>query len=341
MRKTILGKSGLEVSAVGFGGIPIQRLTDDEAQGVLRRALDLGVTFIDTAHGYSDSQKKIGLALEGRDRASVVIASKSPGSTRDDVFEHLEQALSDLGTDYIDLYQHHGISKPERWEAIREKGGALEGMIEARDQGMIRHIGFTSHSADVALLMMEEETYETVQFPFNLVAREPGERLLPVAREKNLGFIVMKPLCGGQYDNARFAFKFLNGYPDMVPIPGIETADEIEEIVPLVESGDTLQGEELEEAQKIVDELGKTFCRRCGYCQPCPQGIPIPQVMIFDGLVKRLPAERVKSGPAKMVAENVPNCVECGQCEKKCPYELEIIKTIHKNLQLAESIIKE
>jgi predicted aldo/keto reductase-like oxidoreductase len=336
MRKVVLGKSGLEVSAVGFGGIPIQRISEDEAVAVVRRALDLGVTFIDTASGYSDSQAKIGLAIEGR-RDGLVLATKTGDPTKEGALRDVERSRRELGADCIDLYQLHGVSSMERWEQMKAPGGALEGLLQARDAGHVAHIGYTSHSREVALAMADDPVFETVQFPFNLVTNEPAGDLIPKAREKGLGFIVMKPLCGGQYDNANFAFKFLNAFPDVVPIPGIERAEEIEEIVALVESGATLEGGEKEQAEAIVARLGKVFCRRCGYCQPCPQGVPIQSGMVFEGFVKRLPQERI-GGIARSVAEGVDLCIECGECEEKCPYELAIIETIHKSAELAREL---
>ncbi len=338
MRKVLLGKSGLEVSAVGFGGIPIQRISQDEAVGVIRHALGLGVTFIDTAAGYSDSQLKIGAALKGR-RDGLVLATKSGDPTRDGILRDVEKSRQQMGVDFIDLYQLHSVSDQGRWEKVSGPGGALEGLLEARDAGHVGHIGVTSHNLDLALEMVEHPVLETVQFPFNLVTAEPADELVPKVRELGLGFIVMKPLCGGQYDNARLAMKFLNGYPDLVPIPGIQLAEEIEEIVSLVESGETLQGDEKAEAAVIVAELGKLFCRRCGYCEPCPQGVAITMAMTFEGAARRMPAERLVEAWALRVAKVPDLCVECGECEEKCPYDLPIIETIKRTAEQARDMM--
>jgi uncharacterized protein len=338
MRETVLGKSGLKVSAVGFGGIPIQRISEAQAIAVIHKALDLGVTFFDTAAGYGDSQRKIGKAIAGR-REGLVLATKSPQKTRDGILADVERSRQELGVDHIDLYQLHGVSSPDAWEKVRAPGGALEGLVEAREKGWIGHIGYTSHSADVAMTMVDHDLFETVQFPFNLVTIEPAEKLIPMAREQGLGFIVMKPLCGGQYDNADLAFKFLNAYPDLVPIPGIERTEEIEEIVAIVQSGQTLVGEEKARAEKVAAELGKLFCRRCGYCMPCPQGVPITSAMVYESFVNRLPRERIVGDAARNMAAKIDQCVECGQCEKKCPYELPIMETIRRSRDLALSLV--
>jgi predicted aldo/keto reductase-like oxidoreductase len=174
--------------------------------------------------------------------------------------------------------------------------------------------------------------FETIQFPFNLVTREPEEKLIPRSRELGLGFIVMKPLCGGQYDNAAFAFEFLNAFPDLVPIPGIELPGQIREIAAIVESGRTLVGQERDEAEAVASRLGKLFCRRCGYCQPCPEGVPITTAMVFDGFLRRFPHKKLVAGPAKAIVEGVSRCTDCGECETKCPYELPIRDTIQKSL---------
>ncbi|MFP4053459.1 MAG: aldo/keto reductase [Phycisphaerae bacterium] len=338
MRKVTLGKSGLEVSAVGFGGIPIQRITDAEAVVVIRRALELGVTFIDTAAGYGDSQRKIGQAIEGR-RDGLVIATKSGKASHDEIAADIERSRQEMGIDCIDLFQFHGVSKPEKWQAIRDEGG-LDAVLEARQAGHVAHIGYTSHNVDAALQLAEEELFETVQFPFNLVTHEPADRLIPVSRERNLGFIVMKPLCGGQYDDAELAFRFLNEYPDLVAIPGIAEAWEIEQIAAIVDRGEGLTGEAAVRARNIAEKLGKRFCRQCGYCMPCPNDVPITAAMIFDGMLNRMSMEKVRKGPARAIAERAGNCTRCGACEAKCPYELPIMDTIETNRAKAREILE-
>ena len=338
MRQVILGRSGLSVSAVGFGGIPIQRVGNDDAVRAIRTALDLGVNLIDTAAGYGDSQKKIGLAVKGR-RDGLVLATKSGQKTKEGMLEDVERSRREMGTDVIDLYQFHGVSRREAWDRIRAPGGALEGLLEAREKGWIKHIGFTSHSLDLSLELVEEEIFETIQFPFNLITSEPADALIPRAREKDLGFIVMKPLCGGQFDDAGLAFRFLNGYPGLVAIPGVEAPEEIEEIAAIVAGGETLTGEEKTRAEELAGDLGKLFCRRCGYCQPCPNGVPIQMGLAFDSLVKRLDPEKLASGLAKDLVAGIPECAECGQCQEKCPYELPIIALLKDTLEKARRFV--
>ena len=338
MRRVVLGKSGLDVSGVGLGGIPIQRVSEDEAVRTVRRALELGVDFIDTAAGYGDSQKKIGLALRGWS-GRVVVATKSGQRTREGVLGDVERSRDEMGLECVDLYQMHGVSSSAVWDAVRASGGALEGLFEARERGWIRHIGASSHGLDTALELVEHDAIETIQFPFNLVTREPADELIPKARQYDVGFIVMKPLCGGQYEDAELAFKFLNGYPDLVPDPGVESGEQIEEIVRIVESGETLEGDDLRRAERVAAELGEVFCRRCGYCQPCPNGIPIQAAMNYDSFVKRLPREMLIAWAAGGIVEKAPGCAECGECESKCPYELPIIETVKRSLEKAREVM--
>ena len=326
------------------GGRFILRIEDtdrerstEEAVRVIRTALDLGVTFFDTAAGYGDSQTKIGKAIAGR-RDGLVLATKSGQRTRDGMLADIERSRRELGVECIDLYQLHGVSQQARWEEIRAPGGALEALLEARERGWVAHVGFTSHSIEMALTLADEDVFETIQFPFNMVTREPADELIPKARQEGLGFIVMKPMCGGQYDDAELAFKFLNGYGDLVAIPGIQRAAEIEQIASIVESRAVLEGQELARAERVAAELGKRFCRMCGYCQPCPEGVPILTAMVLHGIINRLGPERVAAGPAKRLVEKAPNCVECGECEEKCPYDLPIIETIKQAVELAERI---
>lgn len=337
MREVVLGKSGLTVSAVGFGGIPIMRVSTDQAIRTIRTALDLGVNFIDTAAGYGDSQKKIGQAIQSR-RDCLVIASKSTAKTGKAIIADVDRARKQMGIDCIDLYQFHSVSSSDVWKEISGPGGAVEGLIEAREKGWISHIGFTSHRVEPALDLLDEDIMETVQFPFNLVTCEPGQKLIPKARTLGTGFIVMKPMCGGLYDDAELAFKFLNSYPDLVPIPGIEQPEEIEQIVKIIESGAVLEGSQKVRAEKIAADLGKQFCRRCGYCQPCPKDIPVPMIMIFDSMLKRMPPDNL-TNPAHTIVEKASQCTECGQCESNCPYELPIIETIKQVVAKAQKIL--
>ncbi|MFL7792194.1 MAG: aldo/keto reductase, partial [Anaerolineae bacterium] len=278
MKTMPLGKTGLEVSRVGFGGIPIQRLTESEAVKVVQRCLDLGVTFIDTANAYTTSEERIGKAIAGR-REQVVIATKSGGKDKQTALEHLELSLQRLNTDYLDLWQFHGVSTFEAYEQILGPGGAMEAAQEALEAGKVKHIGITSHSMDVALKAVPIGLFETIQFPFNVITNEPADKLVPLAKEHDVGFIAMKPFAGGMLDNANMAIKYLLQFDSVVPDPGIEKTTEIEEIVDIVNGSWELTSKERQEIEDLRAQVDTRFCRRCEYCQPCPQGVRISTIM--------------------------------------------------------------
>jgi predicted aldo/keto reductase-like oxidoreductase len=337
--KTIrLGKTGMECSRIGFGGIPIQRLTEAGAVRVVQRCLDLGVTFIDTAHGYTTSEERIGKAIAGR-RDQVILATKTPGRDRDTALEHLKLSLKRLGTDTIDLWQFHGVSTFEAYEQVLGPGGAMEAAQEALRAGTVHHIGITSHSMDVALEAVPSGLFETIQFPFNFVTSEPAERLLPLAETHDVGFIAMKPLAGGMLDDANLAIKYLLQFDGVLPDPGIETTGEIEEIIAIVDGSWALTPQERQEMARIREELGTRFCRRCDYCQPCPEGIPISTIMNMRSFWKRMSAAQLTSGWVAAGVEKARNCAECGTCEERCPYELPIREMIVENVTFFEEMI--
>jgi len=323
LEKIRLGKTNMLVSRLGFGGIPIQRLTEDEAVNVVKRCLDLGITFIDTANAYTTSEERIGKAISGR-REELIIATKSLSRKREGVEKHLKLSLERLNVEYIDLYQFHGISDFNSLDMVLGPNGPIAVVERAKDMGLVKHIGITSHQIDVAKKAVASSRFETIMFPFNFVTSEAADELLPLVREHNVGFIVMKPLAGGMIDNAEIAFKYLLQFPDMVTICGIEKVTEIEEIIQILDGPHTMTAAELEEMQKLKQELGTRFCHRCDYCQPCKEGILISTVMMYPSLVRRLPPEHLVSGIWGAIVEKATSCNQCGDCEERCPYHLPI-----------------
>jgi predicted aldo/keto reductase-like oxidoreductase len=332
VRQVSLGNTGLKVSVVGFGGIPIQRLSDQEAVAVISHCLDLGVTFLDTANAYTTSEERVGRAISGR-QEPLVIATKTQARETRGVREHLGLSLKRLGVRSIDLYQFHCVSSEEDYGKVVAPGGPLDVVRKAQDDRQVKHIGLTSHSMETALEAVRSGYFETIMFPFNLVAGEAASELIPLAREKGVGFIAMKPMAGGALDNATLAFKYLRQFPDILPIPGIERAGEIDEIVAIMEGAAQMSPEEEAALQRYREELGNRFCRRCGYCQPCPQGVPTQSLMILDSMIKRMPAALVLSNFAEAV-EKAASCTECGECEEKCPYGLPIREMISEHVAL-------
>jgi uncharacterized protein len=318
-----LGKTNMLVSRLGFGGIPIQRLNEDEAVNVVKRCLDLGITFLDTANAYTSSEERIGKAIAGR-REGLVLATKSTSRKREGVEKHLNLSLVRLNVKYIDLYQFHGVSDMASLDMVLAPDGPIAVVEKARDAGLVKHIGITSHQIDVAKEAVACGRFETIMFPFNFVTSEAADELIPLAKKHDVGFIVMKPLSGGMIDNAKIAFKYLLQFPDILTIAGIEKVTEIEEIVQIMEGPRKITAAELKQMQKLKDELGTKFCHRCDYCQPCSEGIMISTVMMYPSLVRRLPPEHLFSGFWEQIVEKAASCTECGECEERCPYHLPI-----------------
>ncbi len=333
MKTTRLGKTELEVSRVGFGGIPIQRLTEDEAVKVVRRCIDLGITFLDTANAYTTSEERIGKAIAGR-REQLVIATKTGARDKQTALEHLENSLRCLRMETIDLWQFHNVSSAEAYEEILGPGGAMEAAQEALQAGKVRHVGVTAHSMDMALKMVPTGLFETLQFPFNFVTNEPADELLPLVEKHDLGFIAMKPFAGGMLADARLAIKYLLQFDVAVPDPGIETVDEITKIVDIVNGPWGLTPQERQAIADFRAQAGTRFCRRCEYCQPCPQDVRISTIMNLPSFLKRFSREKLSEGWVAEAMQTGENCIECGECEEKCPYHLPIREMIAENLAL-------
>lgn len=337
MEKTRLGQTDLMVSKLGFGSIPIQRVPEDEGVAVVRRCLELGITYLDTANAYTTSEGRIGKAIAGQ-HDGLILSTKSQARTREGIASHLKQSFDQLGVKYIDLYLFHNVSDLKNLETVLDPHGPMAVLKEAKRAGQIRHIGITSHQMDTAKAAVKSDQFEAIMFPFNVVACEAADELLPLARKHDVGFIAMKPLAGGMLDDATMAFKFLLQFPDVVPIPGIERIPEIEEIVGVLEGPREMSAAEQENMQRLRQETGNQFCRRCDYCQPCTAEIPISTVMAFPSIAKRMPRESLVSGFLADAMEKAANCTECGDCEERCPYHLPIREMITSYVDLYQAL---
>jgi predicted aldo/keto reductase-like oxidoreductase len=337
MDKVRLGKTELVVSKIGFGGVPLQRLTDGEAAAVTKRCLDKGVTFFDTAIEYSNCEGRVGKAIRNG-RQDLIIATKSNFGTRKEIENNLKLSLNQLGVDYIDLYQFHNISNPNSYRSLMDPSGPIPVVEDAKRSGLVKHIGITTHSMDVAKEAVKSGHFETIMFPFNFVTSEPATELLPLTRQYDVGFIAMKPLAGGLVKQAKIAFKYLLQFPDVVAIPGVQRESEIDEIVEIVEGNPQMTGAERMEMARVIAELDKKLCRRCGYCQPCPQGILILRLMDLLPFLINQPPQIVFTPEILTQIEKVTDCDKCGECEKKCPYHLPIMGLIveHANAYRTE-----
>jgi len=323
MKKRRLGRTGLEVTPISFGALPLQRCTMEEAGEVLHAALDAGINFVDTARAYTDSEEKIGRHISQR-RSEYYLASKSMARDRAGMAKDIDLSLSLLKTNYIDLYQVHNIKTRESLEAVLAPGGALEALKEAQAAGKIGHIGITGHSVEMLIEALKTNEFSTVQVPFNCVEPKALEELFPLANKLDIGKICMKPLGGGQITHIELALRYLLEQDISVAIPGMDEVAHIHQnLAPALDFRPLTAAERIE-LQREVEELGPNFCRRCGYCMPCAVGIDIPTAFIWHlqytryGLKESM-AKRYAALPAK-----ASDCIECGICEERCPYDLPI-----------------
>ena len=324
MEKRNIGKTDIIINRVGLGGIPVQRITQEEATEVIRYALDKGVNFIDTARGYTCSEEYIGNALEGVDRSKYYIATKSMARTYEGMEEDILKSLNNLKCGYIDLYQVHNLSSEKDLNVVLT--GALVALKEAKEKGLIKHIGVTSHNYDFLYKLLDDDLFETIQFPYNFVERKSAA-LFAKAHSLSVGTICMKPLAGGAIDNGEIAIKnLLNDNNVDVIIPGMATVDEVNENVCV--SPAAFKEEEEKYINQIIAELDNDFCRRCGYCAPCTVGINIPSCFLFEGYYKRYDLKEWAVSRYNTMAKFPSDCIECGACVKRCPYGIDIPKKL-------------
>ena len=334
MEYTNLGNTGLKVSRLGFGGIPIQRITQEEATALIHKLPEYGINYIDTARGYTVSEEYLGIAMEGI-RDKFVLATKSMARTREAMEKDIETSLKNLRTDHIDLYQVHN-APPAQMSIVTGEGGALEALLEAKAAGKIGHIGITAHEIGTFEMALEMDWVETIMFPYNFVELQAAD-LIRKCAEKGKGFICMKPLAGGAIENAPLAMRFIASNKDItVNIPGMANEDELKQNVAAACDPASLSEEELREVQNIRDTLGNQFCRRCNYCQPCTMGINISFCFTINGYLTRYGLKDWAIGRYKGMAVEPNACIECGMCESRCPYHLpiiEMLKDVYSNFQ--------
>lgn len=331
MEYRILGKTGLRVSRLGLGGIPIQRIDAEGTKKLVEYLHNAGVNYIDTARGYSVSEEYLGYALEGI-RQDFVIATKSMARTKEAMAADIEISLKNLRTDYIDLYQIHNPS-PADIEAVQAPGGALEALLEAKSAGKIGHIGITLHPEELLKIAVDLPWAETIMFPYNLIETQ-AEEMLCVCTERNIGFIDMKPLAGGAIEDAQLALRYICNNPNVtIVIPGMATVEEAKQNLAAVNASGPLTDAEQEKVLQIRNSLGTQFCRRCNYCAPCTAGISIYSQFLFEGYYNRYNLKEWATARYNAQAKKASDCVECGVCETRCPYNLpirEMLKNVVK-----------
>ncbi len=327
MAKVTLGKTGITVEKNSFGALPIQRISTEEAVKLLRRAYSHGVTFYDTARWYTDSEEKLGEAFDGM-REKVFIATKTGAADAEGFWKDLHTSLNNLRTDYVDIYQFHN---PAFCPRPKDGSGLYEAMLEAKEKGMVRHIGITNHRLNVADEAIESGLYETLQFPFCYLATEKDIEMVEKCKEAGMGFIAMKALSGGLITNSAAAYAFLAQYDNVLPIWGVQREEELDEFLSYIDNPPEMTQELSEVIAKDREELLGDFCRGCGYCMPCPVGIEINNCARMSLLIRRSPSAAQLTPQAQEKMKKIENCLHCGKCKSKCPYGLDTPTLLEKN----------
>ncbi len=335
MEMVTLGKTGITVNKNGFGALPIQRISKGEAVDLLRKARAGGITFFDTARAYTDSEEKLGEAFGGT-WDGIYVSSKTASMTPEGFWRDLETSLSNLKTDHLDIYQFHN---PAACPKPGDGSGMYECMLEARQQGKIRHIGITNHRLAVAHEAIDSGLYETLQFPLSYLSSDKDLELVEKCGQAGMGFIAMKALSGGLITDSAAAYAFLAQFPHVLPIWGVQREKELDEFLSYVENPPALT----EERRAFIDqdrkELQGEFCRGCGYCMPCPAGIEINNCARMSLLIRRAPSAAQLTEEMQQKMMRIEQCLHCGQCKSKCPYNLDTPALLEKNLKDYKEIL--
>ncbi|MBX4270545.1 aldo/keto reductase [Clostridium estertheticum] len=329
MDKIKLGRTNLMVTRSGFGALPVQRVSFDEAKNILRKAYDNGINFFDTARAYSDSEEKIGYSLADV-RKNIIIATKTHAKDRKTLLEHLQTSLKNLKTDYIDIYQLHN---PDVLPDPKDPEGLYAGLLEAKKKGLIRFIGITNHKLKNAMDAAASGLYDTIQFPLCSLSSDDDLLLIKECKKRNIGLIAMKALSGGLITDASSAFAFLRQFDNVVPIWGIQRETELDEFITLEKNPPLLDDVMWSIINKDRSELSGDFCRGCGYCLPCPAGIEIPTSARISLLLKRAPYQGFLDDIFKEKMELINNCINCGHCKNHCPYKLDTPNLLKRELK--------
>ncbi len=335
METVRLGKTEIVTNKNGFGALPIQRISDEDAVYLLKKAFDNGITYFDTARWYTDSEHKLGLAFEGM-RDKLWIATKTGANNAEEFWKDLETSLENLKTDYIDVYQFHN---PAFCPKPGDESGLYDAALKAKEQGKIRHIGITNHRLAVANEAVDSGLYETLQFPFCYLATEKDIELVKKCREKDMGFVAMKALSGGLITNSAAAYAYLAQYDNVLPIWGVQRESELDEFLSYIETPPAMTEEIRALIEHDREELLGEFCRGCGYCMPCPMGIEINNCARMSLLLRRSPSagHLSREGQEKMM--KIENCIHCNQCKSKCPYGLDTPALLQKNLEDYKNVL--
>lgn len=319
MEKFRLGRTDLMVSRSAFGALPIQRVSIDTAKVILRKAYDNGINFFDTARAYTDSEEKIGQALSDV-RSDIIISTKTNAKDKETLLKHLETSLKTLKTDYVDILQLHN---PQKLPTPQEQADLYEGLLEAKRKGMTRYIGITNHTLQTAMEAAESGLYDTIQFPFSLLSTPEEIALVKKCQERDLGFLAMKTLAGGIITNSKAVFTYIRQHDNVLPLWGIQHEWELDEFLAYEKNPPALDATILSAIEKERSELSGSFCRGCGYCLPCPVGINIPVAARMSYILTRAPYQKFLEDDERAKMLRIKECLECGECAIKCPYNLD------------------
>ena len=329
MTEVVLGSTEIKVNKNGFGALPIQRISHEDAGELLKMAYNAGINFFDTARFYTDSEEKLGEAFEGM-REKIYIATKTAAQNAEDFWKDLEVSLHNLRTDYIDIYQFHN---PSFCPKPGDGTGLYEAMLEAKAQGKIRHIGITNHRLAVANEAIDSGLYETLQFPFCYLATEKDLELVKKCKEADMGFIAMKALSGGLINNSAAAYAFEAQYDNVLPIWGVQRRSELEEFISYIDNPPVMNDEIKALIEHDRNELSGEFCRGCGYCMPCPAGIEINNCARMSLMLRRAPSDAQLTPEMQAKMKKIENCLHCNKCKSKCPYGLDTPTLLQKNYE--------
>ena len=330
-----LGKTGITVNKNGFGALPIQRIPLSEAAKLLRKAFENGITFFDTAHSYTDSEEKIGYALHDV-RDQIFLATKTPSTTAEGFWKDLETSLKRLRTDYVDIFQFHN---PSFCPKPGDGTGLYEAMLEAKRQGKIRYIGITNHRLAVAMEAIESGLYDTLQFPFSYLADEKDLKVVEACQKKGMGFLAMKALAGGLINNSAAAYAYLDQFPHVLPIWGVQREWELDEFLSYVKNPSVMTQELKQVIAHDREQLAGDFCRGCGYCMPCPAGIEINNCARMSLLIRRAPSAAQLTPESQAKMKKIEDCLHCGQCSSRCPYGLDTPRLLADNYRDYQEIL--
>ncbi len=336
MEKVRLGKTNLIVTKLGWGGIPIQRAGEREAVSVIRAVIEMGVDLLDTARAYTNSEHRIGLALQRMDRP-VILSSKSLVRTAK-IYNEVHESLKQMKVKKVNIYHLHGVSDFEDYEKVMAPGGAYEGLMRARDEGLVDHIGITSHNFNVLERAIGDGYFDVIMACYSFLEPDAAQKVFPLAKGKDIGMLAMKPFSGGVIEEADPALRFVLSTANIVPIPGSETLEKARENWKVFTEGGSLTDKDKERIEAIKKEFNRQFCRRCDYCQPCTEKINIQFAVGLKTIIKRFGPHVQELKWMMDLIEKARNCSECGECLPRCPYQLPIPDMIKENLAWFDSL---